>query len=101
MDWIFRQLCQLKSLTGHDGWNTPAYSPAATTPCRFQFKKELVRDKNGKEVMSRTQVWLPADIIVKPDDVLVYPVGGEEYEVITTGGGVDLHGATSYIKAWC
>lgn len=99
MDWIFRQQCGVRTYLGVDGWGQRAHSEPVTVSCRWQAKQQLVRARHGDEVMAQTEVWLPIDIHLGPEDLLVY--GGHEYRILNTGEGVDLAGRTVYRKVWC
>jgi hypothetical protein len=99
--WIFAQECLIKRLSGIDGWKSPVYSDPQLSACRWQVKQRLVRGTNGEEVMAVAEVWLPPGTTIKPEDILIYPVGGEEYRVIACGDAVMLDGKTAYMKAWC
>ncbi|MEW6661963.1 MAG: hypothetical protein ACOY9Y_09740 [Bacillota bacterium] len=99
MDWVFQQQCHIKRNLGADCWSKPVYADPVSSPCRWQAKQQLIRTKNGKEVMSQAEVWLPPGTGIDADDVLVY--GGADHIVLSVGELVDLAGNAAFKKAWC
>lgn len=99
MDWMFMQQCEVRRANGTDGWNKPLPPESETSKCRCQFSWRLIKDRHGKEVMSRAQFWLPSNVKVAPGDQMVYQ--DEVYEVITVGSITSLGGLSDHIKVWC
>ena len=43
-------------------FNRYTFDAPVELPCRWEFVKELVKDSNGQEVVSRARVWVAQDV---------------------------------------
>lgn len=82
------QVAQWKRKTHDNKYGEPVYADPVTIKIRWEGRRRLVRDKQGKEVVSESEVICVED--VQPDDVLVY--GGREWPVITVSEVPGLNG---------
>ena len=99
ISWSMNQDAEFKALAGKDGWGQPSYGAATPLRVRWQFKQKLVRARDGQEVMSEAEVWLPLSITPEADDVLTYR--GEDYVILNAEDKVDIHGQSSHWKVYC
>ena len=77
--------------TGHDDYNKPITS-SKSIPVRWEGKRRLVRDKEGREVVSEARVFCTAN--VKAGDRLEY--GGRQWPVIAVSIVPGLNGAEDH-----
>jgi hypothetical protein len=78
-------------VTGQDGYGEPTYE-SKTIPVRWEGKRRLVRDKEGREVVSEARVFCTAP--VQEGDLLEY--AGRKWPVITVASVPGLDGATNH-----
>ena len=87
------QTATLKITTGYDGYGDPITEERAI-PVRWEGKRRLVRDSQGREVISEARFFCLEK--VKPDDIAEY--AGAEWRVITVSEIVDLDGNLSHYE---
>jgi len=63
-----RETCQISYQTPIDRYSAPPSTPiVATVPCRFDYRRHLTLDKDGKEVLAEGLVFLqpntPIDLV--------------------------------------
>lgn len=87
------QTAILKATTGYDGYGDPI-TETKTIPVRWEGKRRLVRDSQGREVISEARFFCLER--VKPDDLVEY--SGEEWKVIAVSEIVDLDGNISHYE---
>lgn len=92
MDAYLNQTATWKRVIGQNGYAEPLFAPDQTIKVRWEGKRRLVRDKQGKEVISESEVICIED--VQSDDVLVF--GGREWTVISVSEVPGLDGGTSH-----
>lgn len=68
--------------------NEPTYAADVSIPCRIEYSRKMLRNKDGQEVVSMATVFTQA--VVKPDDVMV--IGGYSWPVIAVADESDLSG---------
>ncbi len=102
--WAMTHDADYKPLTGHDGWGQPTYSTTIEyrasegNGIRFEFKNRLAFAKDGREIVSECQAWLPVDATPQVDDVIEYK--NIEYKVINVGEKIDVLGNACYHKLY-
>jgi hypothetical protein len=69
--------------------NQPTYAPDVSIPCRIEYSRKMIRNKDGQEVVSMATVFTQA--VVRPDDVIV--IDGYSWPVIAVAEEADLSGA--------
>ena len=57
-----RQTATYWASTGHDLFGKQAFATPVTLPVRWEDKVELIRDKTGEEIASKSRVFLATDI---------------------------------------
>jgi len=87
------QTLTLKTTTGYDGYGDPI-TEEKTIPVRWEGKRRLVRDSQGREVISEARFFCLEK--VKPDDIAEY--NGHEWPVIAVSEIVDLDGNLSHYE---
>ena len=87
------QTAILKATTGYDGYGDPI-TETKTIPVRWEGKRRLVRDSQGREVISEARFFCLER--AKPDDLVEY--SGEEWKVIAVSEIVDLDGNLSHYE---
>ena len=78
-------------VTGQNSYGEPTFS-SKTISVRWEGKRRLVRDKDGREVVSEARVFC-ADV-VQPGDELEY--GGRSWPVIAVSTVPGLDGAENH-----
>jgi len=78
-------------VTGQDGYGEPTYE-SKTIPVRWEGKRRLVRDNEGREVVSEARVFCTE--AVKPGDELEYD--GRSWPVIAASPIPGLDGEESH-----
>lgn len=86
----------LRRVTGMNEFGEPI-TESLMIKVRWEGKRRLVRDKQGKEVVSEARVFCLDD--VQPGDILVY--GGREWPVIAVSTITDLDGNLVYQEVAC
>lgn len=85
-----------KQTTGLNEYGEPI-TTSRTIKVRWEGKRRLVRDKQGREVVSEARVFCLEP--VQPGDILEY--GGREWTVITVSEVPDLDGNVVYQEVAC
>lgn len=86
------QTAVLKSTTGYDGYGDPI-TEEKTISVRWEGKRRLVRDRQGREVVSEARFFCIDK--VKPDDIVNY---GGEWAIIAVSEIVDIDGNFSHYE---
>lgn len=75
-------------------FNEPMFAPDQTISCRVDYKRKMVRNKEGQEVVSEGTII--CSVKIKADDVIVY---GEDEMILMTGRPWDdLFGSTLFYE---
>ena len=89
-----------KAASGTDGYGQSTFDAAVQIPGRWVEKRRIVRNKDGREVISEISVTLAGDSAVEAGDQL--SIDGEFYvDVITTSSAPDLGGEPITKRAFC
>ena len=91
MEGYLNQQATWHTVTGLNNYGEPETS-SQTIPVRWEGKRRLVRDKEGREVISEARVFCLA--AVKPGDMLTYD--GRKWPVISVSVIPDLSGSESH-----
>lgn len=86
------QTAILKTTIGYDGYGDPI-TTEKTIKVRWEGKRRLVRNNQGKEVISEARFFCLDK--VKPDDIVNY---GADWKVIAVSEIVDLDGKLSHYE---
>ena len=86
-----------KKKTGDNGYGEPAFANPVAIKVRWEGRRRLVRDKQGKEVVSESEAICIED--VQADDVLVY--GGRDWPVIAVSDVPELNGEIDHREVAC
>lgn len=90
VSWGMRHKVQWATQTGERDKHAMAImKPMGTISARVNFKRKLVRNQDGVEVISDTQVHVTDP--VKVDDIVT--INGQEHTVISVSDGLALYGA--------
>jgi hypothetical protein len=86
--------------TGPDGYGQPQFAAAVKTRGRWVEKRRIVRNREGREVLSEVSVTLGPDEPLSAGDQL--SLDGENWlEVIVVGRPAGLGGAAVLTRAFC
>ena len=88
-----KQSVALKQKLGVNDSNEATYK-RINIRCRIEFKQKLVRDKEGKEIVSNARMFTQYPI--KLDDRIEYQ--GKDWTVISISNQTDLDGKTGYYE---
>lgn len=83
-----------KAKASVNSYNEPTYSTAADIKCRLEFKRKLVRDKHGQEVISEATLY--TETAITPDDVITH--SSIDWTVIAVEAHADLGGTVQYYE---
>jgi hypothetical protein len=87
------QSITLKSKTTVDAYNQATYT-TSTIKARFEYKRKMVTDKTGQQVISEAQCYTTTQ--VKPDDVITYD--GVDRPVISAQDCVGIDGTVMFYE---
>lgn len=87
------QTITLKSKSSVNYYNEPTYTTSSIS-ARFEYKRKMVRDKNGLEVVSEAQCY--TETAVSPEDIITYD--SKDWVVISVSNVVDLFGTVSHYE---
>ena len=87
----FNQTIALKTKGAVNEYNEASYS-SSNIAGRFEYKRRLVRNAQGQEVVSEARLFTEAS--VSEDDVITHD--GKDWTVIAVEDIVDLDGITLY-----
>ncbi|MGF9711719.1 hypothetical protein [Paenibacillus naphthalenovorans] len=76
-----------KKLSVND-YNEPDYDSGSQIDCRLEYKRKMVRDTEGQEVLSESAVY--TETAVKIGDVII--IDGIDWNVISSNPQYDLFG---------
>ncbi len=82
------QTATWKRKTGNNEYGEPEFAASVDISVRWEGRRRLVRDRQGKEVISESEVFCVENI--QPDDILTY--GGRDWPVIAVSEIPDLSG---------
>jgi hypothetical protein len=74
--------------------NEPTYAADATIACRFEYKRRLVRNKTGEQVISEARLFTESP--VKPDDLITFD--SIDWVVIAVANQPDLDGTVLFYE---
>ena len=70
------QTITINAYTGFDAYGSPTFSTVDTTYQAIVVQEvKMIRDKNGDEKVSNTQIYLPGTVIIHPEDIITLPDG--------------------------
>lgn len=90
---FLQQAAIWKPAIGRDAYGTPQYGADTLIACRWEWKRRLVRNAAGQEVVSEGRVFLTAP--VKVGDGLIDPEG-RAWTVLTSSPQAGLAGRELY-----
>lgn len=90
------QLSDWSAKTGDNGYAEAEYAIPTSIPVRWEDTRKLVRNAQGKEVISEATVICIAD--VNTDDLLTYNL--RDYPVITVSDLPDLDGEVLFREVY-
>lgn len=76
---------------GRDGYNRVIYGPATSYRCRVEQSTSLVRDQDGRERISNTQIYLYTKVFLKHDSRIVF-ADGSTYPIMSIDTTPDEYG---------
>ena len=77
----------------------PQYSPAVIYKGKLEQKETRVTDKLGREVISKSRIFLDEEAVVELDDLVMLP-SGNEYPVIKVYVKRNLSGEVDHIMVY-
>lgn len=83
-----------KAKTGVNEFNEPTYAVPVEINCRVDFKRKMVRNKEGQEVLSEST--LLTTTAINPDDLITY--GTFSMVVITSHPLNELDGTVMFYE---
>lgn len=75
-------------------YNEATFADPVTIDCRFEYKRRMVRNKEGQEVISEATMFTKS--AVKPDDLVTYD--SIDWVVITVANEVGLDGSVAFYE---
>ena len=81
------QTITLKTKTSIDAYNQATYT-TSSVKARFEYKRKVVRNKKGEEVVSEARAYTKT--AVKPDDVITFD--SVDWTVIAVSNMTDING---------
>jgi len=99
IDNYLNQSVTLYGRTGSNVYGEPGYAAGAVMPARVIFRKKLVTDSRGQQVISTTEFIFSPLVTVNVDDKISY--SGIEHIVIAVEEHADINGVALYRKAVC
>lgn len=90
----FNQSASWKAVIETDQYNEPTYADPADVDCRFEYKRKMVRNKEGQEVISEATLFTKSPI--KPDDVITYDE--IDWTILAVANEVGLDGTVEFYE---
>lgn len=75
-------------------YNEPTYADPVTIDCRFEYKRRMVRNKQGQEVISEATMFTRSPVI--PDDLITFD--SRDWVVISVAIEVRLDGTILFYE---
>lgn len=73
---VLKDEVSLAHLASRDDYNVPSYgTPSTGLKCRIVHKNTLIRDRNGSDVVSTSQIWLDYDADTTVESQITMPDG--------------------------
>lgn len=72
---LMRQTVSVAPFSSMDGYGKPTYGPAKTYRARVTGKRRMVRDAEGREVVSSQTVYLASNAAIGPKDRITLSTG--------------------------
>lgn len=88
------QSASWKAVTSVDEYNEASYTDPSNIDCRFEYKRKMVRSKEGQEVVSEATLFTKS--AVKPDDVITYDE--INWTVLAVANEVGLDGTVEFYE---
>lgn len=82
--------------TGKDGYGQPTYAAAATIRCRWEDRRQLVRNAAGAELQSKAVCYCVEN--VQENDLLTY--GGRAYIVLSVADQPMMDGTINHREVY-
>ena len=97
---LCRQTVRLAARTGVDGYGEPTFGPEAVVRARVEGRRRLVRNDQGREVLSSHTVYLATAvpigahdrITLSTGDVASTETGAIQPDILAVGKSPDEHG---------
>jgi hypothetical protein len=70
---MLNQSVTLTEMASRDAYGMPSYGTPASYESRITYKDQLVRDKNGQEVVAKGFVWIQGTPTITPEYQLTLP----------------------------
>lgn len=93
LDIYLNQTVVWKSKTTANEYNEATYS-STSIPARFEYKRKIVRDKTGVQVISEAVCY--TESAVQPDDVITFD--GKDWPVVSVANQTDLEGTVLFYE---
>jgi outer membrane lipoprotein-sorting protein len=84
-----------KSLTSTSEDGSPTYS-SSTIKVRFQYKRKMILDREGKQIISSSQVF--TESAIKPGDTITFD--GKAWPVLDVKNNYDLDGDLAFYEGF-
>lgn len=75
-------------------YNEPTYEDSVDIDCRFEYKRRMVRNKQGQEVISEATLFTKS--AVKPDDLITFDE--IDWVVLAVANEVGLDGSIAFYE---
>ena len=85
------QTATWKNVTSKDAFNQVSTTDASIS-CRFQYKRQVVRNPQGEEVQSEAVMYTESEVL--PGDIVAYD--GRDWPVINVDDKAQLEGTILY-----
>jgi hypothetical protein len=101
---LLKQTVTTISSVSRDGYGTVTKTTVySNIECRWEEKFQMVLNKEGNEVMSQIECWLPTEIqgsATSIDTDYVFTFGGTDYTVLAYSNNYNIRGEREYVKAF-
>ena len=95
IDLYLNQSVTLKSKTSVNEYNEATYT-TSTIKARYQYKRKVIRNPMGEEVISMAQVFTTTQ--VKPDDTITFD--SVDWNVLAVENCVTLEGTVNHYEVF-
>lgn len=94
LDMYANQTIAWKQKTGTDDFNDSTYAAAVNIKARFEYKRQIIRDRYGQEKVSEAQCY--TETAVNVDDIITYD--GIDWPVKAITSNCDLDGTVIFYE---
>lgn len=72
---LMTESVDIDAFLSRDAYGSPSYASTITAPARIEYRTQVIRGRDGRDVVARATVYLPDFVTVGSDDRLTLPDG--------------------------